>query len=133
MTSIGRVLVAGALLAFGALPTGCRITRAEEWQRRDNCAERLPVLRAEPTQPYRVIKVVEGEGETDLAWQACAEGAQALISLGAVTTTSTHHAGTATVLPNGQVVYGGRDRVSEDTRMRGYAIRYIEAPDRPRE
>ncbi len=67
-------------LAVLALCAGCRIFRAEEWERRDRCAATLPVLRQEPERPYRVIKIVEGKNDNDLAWKACAERAHAVIS-----------------------------------------------------
>lgn len=58
----------------------CRVFRAAEWSRRDRCAERLPVLRTEPARPYRVLKIIKAGDDDRLAWLACAEGGDAVIS-----------------------------------------------------
>ena len=72
-----------ALLALAVvLSPGCRVFRAEEWERRDQCARSLPVLRAEPKRPYRVLGVVDADTEEDLAWQACREGGDAILTAG---------------------------------------------------
>jgi hypothetical protein len=75
-----RLLMAAALLC--AL-TGCRLMVPGEWERRDKCAAQLRLYRVEPTEEYRVIKVVEAHDEDDLAWKACGDGAEAVIMDGA--------------------------------------------------
>lgn len=118
--------LASTVAALAMTGSGCRIFRSDEWSRRDRCAARLPVLREEPARPYRIVKIVEGESETDLAWQACAEGAQAVLALGLTTETTVRHGGAVNVLPGGTTaVYGGRSRIEETTRLRGYAITYV--------
>lgn len=74
-----RALIAAALLTI--LPA-CRLFMPERAARIDSCVARVPVLRAQPTRPYRVIKVVEGDTEGDVIERACSEGAEAVIILG---------------------------------------------------
>jgi hypothetical protein len=71
------------LLALLALFASCALIDPARRQRADQletCKMVLPVLRAEPAWPYRVVQLVSAYNETDLAWYACAENADAVIS-----------------------------------------------------
>jgi hypothetical protein len=124
-TSVGW-LVTFATLIVAATP-GCRIFRAEEWNRRDVCAETLPLLREVPERPYRVIKVVRADNDDGLAWEACAEQADAVISLGLSSGTKT--AMGAVPVGRGAVAFG---KTSPDDHIVGYAIRFTDGASRGR-
>lgn len=68
-----------AIVVLLATLSGCRIFRAAEWERRDNCARIILVYRSEPALEYRTIGIVEAVNDNDVAWQACALGANAVI------------------------------------------------------
>jgi hypothetical protein len=107
------------IIALVAVAPACRVFRAEEWKRRDQCAETLPVLRSMPERPYRVIKVFEADGEGEMAWQACAVGADALISMGFASELETR-GGAAVVGP----AAFSKTKASEHLFLRGFAIKY---------
>jgi hypothetical protein len=46
----------------------------------DRCLASMPVLRGEPSRPYHVLRTMEGQRESDLAWRACIEKADAVIA-----------------------------------------------------
>src|SRR5512145_940412 len=68
-----------AIVVLLAMLSSCRIFRAAEWERRDSCARIIPVYRSEPALEYRTIGIVEAANDNDVAWQACALGANAVI------------------------------------------------------
>lgn len=107
------------IIAMSVIAPACRVFRAEEWKRRDQCAETLPVLRSMPERPYRVIKVFEAEGEGELAWHACAVGADALVSIGFASTVDTR-GGAAAIGPAAV----SHSKASEHLTLRGLAIKY---------
>lgn len=120
-----RWMMAAATTAV-LLASGCRVFRAEEWRRRDLCAHRLPVLREEPARPYRVIKILQAKSDDDLAWQACAARADAVVSEIASETTTKVRGGTTAV--GRSVIGGGKATSKNHTFLRGYAIRYTRQP-----
>jgi hypothetical protein len=110
-------LLAGVL----ASSLGCRVLRNGEWARRDKCAATIPFLRAEPDRPYRVVKVLEEESDDKLAWEACAEHADALLALGLSGGTTTRGVGV------GGKVAIFKGSTSPSNKVSGLAIRF-EAP-----
>jgi hypothetical protein len=88
-----RAMGAFALLAL-VLPTSCRTIFPEWYEVRprkvetpqqeqahfDRCLASMPVLRGEPARPYHVLRAIEGQRESDLAWRACIEKADAVIA-----------------------------------------------------
>jgi hypothetical protein len=107
---------------------GCRIFRGDEWRRRDACVETLPLLREVPERPHRIIKVVRADSEDQLAWEACAERADAVVSLGLSTGTKT--GGGAIPVGRGSVAFS---KTSPDDHIVGYAIRFTDGASRWRE
>ena len=110
------VLLAGCL--------GCRILRSEEYERRDRCAQSMPLLREEPSRPYRVVKVVSKDGEDDLIKEACEDiNVDAVISMG-----FTSDVVTKGIAVGRAGIAAGRSRSSEETLVRGILIRYTDRP-----
>jgi hypothetical protein len=95
-----------------------REARQAENQRLDRCKLTLPILRSEPEQPYRVIQLVEAYSETDLAWYACVEHADAVIS------TFTQDEVTKTTVGGGPYLVTGRSRTTAEAKFIGRAIKY---------
>ena len=95
---------------------GCDLeARHAEQLRLDRCKLSLPVLRSEPSRPYRVIQVLEDYSETDLVWYACLEQADALIS------TFVQEDVTKTTLGGGLYL---RSRTASEAKLIGRAIKY---------
>jgi len=79
-----------------------------------------------------VIRIVEAYSETDLAWYACVEHADAVIS------TFSEDQVTKTTIGGGPYVYGGRSRTTTEAKFIGRAIKFdryhgpgYEPPDQP--
>lgn len=111
-------------LAAILLLLGCRAVRYGEWKRRDACARQLKIYRDDPPYEYRVIKIVRAKNEDDLAWQACAEGAEALIALGR----SDDYEGRSGAF-GGQGFAVGRSKVRRSDDLEGAAIRWVYADE----
>lgn len=116
--------IATLMLAL-ALVSGCSVlfperaaARRREERRLEHCKRTLPILRAEPSEPYRVIRIVEAYSEEDLAWYACVEKADAVIS------TFTEDYVTTTRMAGNANFIGGRSRTSSEAKFVGRAIRY---------
>lgn len=71
-------LISAITIILISIPA-CRIFRAEEWSRRDECAKTLPVLRHAPNREYRRIQAIKNSSEDGLAWEACGLGADAVL------------------------------------------------------
>lgn len=110
------------LLAFGG-PLSCRIFLADEWDRRDRCAEHLPIYRAEPGKPYRIVEMLEDSSDLDMAWRACAVGAQALLAYGRSGDTATGFGANAF----GNTVTGSV-KTSRSKKLEGAAIVFTDDP-----
>ena len=95
-----------------------REARQAENQRLDRCKMTLPILREEPAEPYRVIQIVEAYSETDLAWYACVEHADAVIS------TFTQDEVTTTTVGGGSHLIAGRSRTRSEAKFIGRAIKF---------
>ena len=116
-------VLAAVLVASGA---GCRTFRSEEWARRDRCARSMPLLREEPSRPYRVVKVVSEDGDDDLIKEACEDpNVDAVIAMGFTSDVVTK----GVAVPLGRTgIFAGRRRSSEETLVRGILIRYTDQP-----
>ena len=88
----------------------------------------MPLLREEPSRPYRVVKVVSKDGDDNLIKEACEDPkVDAVISLGFTSEVSTR--GVAVAVPLGSTgIVAGRSRSSEETLVRGILIRYTDEP-----
>jgi hypothetical protein len=93
--------------------------RQREQDRIERCAKNLPILREEPTTAYRVVRVIEDVGdENELAWYACVEHADAVISSFSETVES------KTTFAGGPYVMHGRTKTKTRTTISGRAIKY---------
>src|SRR5271157_3624417 len=63
------------------LCNGCAILRPEWHDSMVTCQHSMPFLDHMPTYPYRIIGLVKGKSEDDMAWQACGMGAHAIIRI----------------------------------------------------
>lgn len=89
-------------------------SRAEEWERRDGCSKDIPLYRTGDglsPRDCRIVKIVEGDSETELAWDACAEQADAVVNI--------EYAEGAEVYVSGFM----KKAVRETIRLRGVAVR----------
>jgi hypothetical protein len=107
------MLAAGCQTVFpewsNARPRPVETPQAEQAQF-DSCLKNIPVLKVETSRPYHVLRSMEGERESDLAWRACIEKADAVIE--------DSPAAGATPMPAG-------DRTSAATKkLVGRAIKY---------
>lgn len=75
-----RVLALAAVLAF--LPA-CRLLSPGYYRNVDVCVEALPILREgeAPPRPYRVVRLVSGKNDRQLAVRACRVRADAVINV----------------------------------------------------
>lgn len=95
--------------------------RAAERDRIEHCKLTLPILRSEPMDPYRVVQLVEAYSETDLAWYACVEHADAVIS------TFAEDKSTSVTVGGGPYLVAGKSKTTSEAKFLGRAIKY----DRP--
>jgi hypothetical protein len=107
-----------AWLALLSICACDREARQAENQRLDRCKMTLPILRGEPAEPYRVVQIVEAYSETDLAWYACVEHADAVIS------TFTQDEVTTTTAGGGPHVIISRSRTRTEAKFIGRAIKF---------
>lgn len=98
--------------------SGCAILDPKWAADRNRCVEALPILRAEPTAPYRVVRVIEGSDENEVSWYACEAKADAVI----MTFTETEE--TTTTVGGGPHFASGRTRTKRTPGFVGRAIKY---------
>ena len=57
------------------LLAGCAIFGPQvSFEEKVKCIRTLPIYRAEPNKPYTVVKIVTGENDNALKYEACREG-----------------------------------------------------------
>lgn len=112
-----------AMVGLVAFSPACRVIRHGEWSRRDICAQTLPLLRTEPTRPYRVVKVLEADNDDEMVWEACAEHADAVVALGLSGGTTTQG-----VAVGGKIGFFS-GKTSPSDKVSGVAIRYESAAE----
>ena len=104
-----------SLLCF----SGCAILDPEWAAERKRCVEALPILRAEPSAQYRVIRVIEGSDEDEVAWYACEAKADAVIM------TFTENEETTTTVGGGPYFATGRTKTKHTAAFVGRAIKFV--------
>lgn len=98
--------------------SGCAILDPEWAAERKRCVEVLPILRAEPTGPYRVVRVIEGSDENEVSWYACEAKADAVIM------TFTEKVETTTTVGGGTYFATGQTTTKRTGEFVGRAIKY---------
>lgn len=84
----------------------------------DRCIHTLPILRGEPEGAYRVIRVIEASDEDELVWYACAEKADAVVSI------FSESEETTTTVGGGPYFVRGRTKTTRTANFLGRAIKY---------
>jgi hypothetical protein len=106
------------VLTMLALPGCWTQARRQERERIDQCVLTLPILRSEPKAPYRVIYMTEASSETELAWYACAQHADAMIS------TFSNELETSASIGGGSQIVVGKSSTANVPKFIGRAIKY---------
>jgi hypothetical protein len=110
------------LVALVVSLCGCSHILFEE---RHKCARWIPVLRELPAErEYRILRVLQEANDYDMAYQACAEGADAVVSTLAGEWETTGRA-TAGIAGN-VAIARGKTTTEENIVLRGIAIKWVQ-------
>jgi len=106
------------------LDRGFRRDAEKERAFQERCLRTMELLPDRPSQPHRVTRIIEENGEDALVETACSEHADAVVSMGFASIIKGR--GSASMMPvgNGALAIGGT-RTSERLLMRGMLIRYL--------